>query len=472
MRKKNKKLLSHVLVLVACLGILPTNTLAVEDEFTIKEGKDFSQWEQSYYGYTSQDRVLVKYNGVSDNVVVPEGITIIGKEAFLGCSQLTRVMLPDSLIKIENYAFKKCIRLTGLILPNQVSTIGAFAFEDCQSLADICFPDNLSEIGMWAFKNCYSLQNISLPNNVTKLANGIFSDCSLIDVKIPTGVTEIGDYAFASCSLTNISIPESVVRIGNGVFHGNNCTDLIIPGNVQSIGESAFSSNSNLATVTIRDGVADIGSSAFQACFNLNRVIIPASVTFIGKDAFTYCSDNLTIYGIVNSYAETYAHQNSIPFSVIEQSSQPETPPASSYTATPTNDALTVDGKVQVPTAYKIGGANYFQLRDVAMMLNGTSAQFSVDYDAERQAVIIVTGQPYKPLGTELAGTTQISSEAILGNNDIYINGEKMDFAVYKIGGANFFQIRALGQTLGFNVGWTKADGMFIESDKPYDPNN
>ena len=106
------------------------------------------------------------------------------------------------------------------------------------------------------------------------------------------------------------------------------------------------------------------------------------------------------------------------------------------------------------------------------MLLNGTNAQFSVDYDNQRKAVVITTRKAYTPLGTELAGATQSNVEAIPGNNDIYINGEKVDFTVYKINGANFFQIRTLGQALGFNVGWTKDTGMFIESDKPYDPNN
>lgn len=140
----------------------------------------------------------------------------------------------------------------------------------------------------------------------------------------------------------------------------------------------------------------------------------------------------------------------------------------SSYTANPTNDALKVDGVAKVPTAYKINTSNYFQLRDVAMLLNGTKGQFSVDYDAQRQAVVIVTGQPYDALGTELAGAPIESAKAILGNNDVYINGEKVDLEVYKINGANFFKIRDLGRYLGFNVGWTQDDGMFIQSDKEY----
>ena len=35
-------------------------------------------------------------------------------------------------------------------------------------------------------------------------------------------------------------------------------------------------------------------------------------------------------------------------------------------------------------------------------------------------------------------------------------------------GGYNYFKLRDLGAALGFNVGWSKEQGVFIESDKPY----
>ena len=144
---------------------------------------------------------------------------------------------------------------------------------------------------------------------------------------------------------------------------------------------------------------------------------------------------------------------------------EPTTP--TGYTAKATNDKLTVDGVSKTPTAYKINNANYFQLRDVAVLLNGTKAQFSIEYDNAAKAIKITTGQPYAPNGKEMKGA-KATAEAIVGNNDVYINGVKADFAVYKIGGSNFFQIRDLGKALGFNVDWAKDVGIIIDPSKPY----
>jgi hypothetical protein len=37
---------------------------------------------------------------------------------------------------------------------------------------------------------------------------------------------------------------------------------------------------------------------------------------------------------------------------------------------------------------------------------------------------------------------------------------------VYKIDGSNYFKLRDLGVALGFEVGWTQEQGMFINTEK------
>ncbi len=153
------------------------------------------------------------------------------------------------------------------------------------------------------------------------------------------------------------------------------------------------------------------------------------------------------------------------------QSEQPTTSaepekPAGVKTANPTNDKLTVNGTPANPTVYKIGGSNYFKIRDVAAVLNGTEKQFAVGYAGGK--VTVTSGQPYEATGKELAGAPDAAKDASPSNDTVIIDGTEASLTVYKIGGANYFKLRDLGKALNFYVGWEAGKGVYIETDKPY----
>ena len=117
-------------------------------------------------------------------------------------------------------------------------------------------------------------------------------------------------------------------------------------------------------------------------------------------------------------------------------------------------------------------GTNYIKLRDMAYVLNGTKAQFSVGYDNATKT-ISVAGGAYEANGAEM--TTPYSGDRTYtrGTQTIQVNGEAVDMTAITLlddagGGYNYFKLRDLGKALGFNVGWSKEAGVFIESDKPY----
>jgi len=143
--------------------------------------------------------------------------------------------------------------------------------------------------------------------------------------------------------------------------------------------------------------------------------------------------------------------------------------PPQSKTAIPTSDKLEVDGKAQTPAAYKLDDYNYFRLRDLATLLNGTDKQFSVDFNPDNGVVTLTTGQPYTVTGAESVGPVQSGVQSALpSDNAIYVDGTKIQFTAYQIGGYNYFKLRDLGKSLNFYVGWTPERGMFIESSTPY----
>lgn len=132
--------------------------------------------------------------------------------------------------------------------------------------------------------------------------------------------------------------------------------------------------------------------------------------------------------------------------------------------ATPTKDALYADGVKKTPSIYKIDGSNYFKVRDVAAVLNGTEKQFSVGFDSAAGSVALLSGQSYAPTGSEMKPGKGGTATAVVSDNSIYVNGQKLNLKAYKINGSNYFKLRDLGQALDFYVGYDSSVKSIIVS--------
>ena len=87
---------------------------------------------------------LKKYVGTDTDVVVPDGITEIGSDAF-SWSGVTSVVIPEGVTAIGSGAFTWCKALTSITLPNSMTDIGGGAFGDCDRLTDIYFTGTQAE---------------------------------------------------------------------------------------------------------------------------------------------------------------------------------------------------------------------------------------------------------------------------------------------------------------------------------------
>jgi len=170
----------------------------------------------------------------------------------------------------------------------------------------------------------------------------------------------------------------------------------------------------------------------------------------------------------------------------LSQSQQPADPepttptvtvediPASG-TAKVNEQNIEIDGKAVKFQTYMLldangNGTNYVKLRDIAHVLNGTKAQFSVDYDG---SISLTTGAAYKDNGSEMSTPFSGDRAYTGGAQSIKVNGTAVDMTAITLlddagGGYNYFKLRDLGKALGFNVGWSKDRGVFVESGKPY----
>ncbi len=139
---------------------------------------------------------------------------------------------------------------------------------------------------------------------------------------------------------------------------------------------------------------------------------------------------------------------------------------ATGVTANPSTTKLTVDGKAVDCTAYLIGGSNYFKLRDLAVLLDGTDAQFEVGFDAAVKTVYLTTGKPYTPVGGELRGNVQPAA-ANASDWKLVVDNAPTECAKYLIGGNNYFKLRDLGEMLGFAVDYDEVTNTAVIATAP-----
>ena len=248
------------------------------------------------------------YTSIIKTVIINDGVTSIGNQAFYGCSSLTSITIPESMTSIAGGAFEDCSSLTSVTIPNSVTSIGSFAFYGCTSLTSITIPNSVTSIGDYAFYGCSSLTSITIPNSVTSIGESTFSGCSsLTSVTIGNGVTSIGESTFYCCSsLISITIPNSVTSIGQYAFKDcSSLTSITIPNSITSIGDYAFYGCSSLTKTNYTGDIAgwcNIGFDNSRANpmyyshnFYINDqeikdLVIPNSVDSIHDYAFNRCS--------------------------------------------------------------------------------------------------------------------------------------------------------------------------------------
>ena len=225
------------------------------------------------------------------SIIVPDGVRIIARWVFEGCTALTSVRLPESLTGIGIGAFSGCTSLVYVAIPVGVTEIGQKAFYHCTSLVSVAIPVGVTTIGSSAFSGCTSLVSVSIPDGVTTIGNGSFFQCSsLASAAIPEGVTEIGYRCFNDCtSLVSLSLPSTLTKIGDHAFE--NCISLpeiALPEGLTKIETNAFENCRSLVTVTFPKNAKKIGYAAFENCRSLVSVVLPLRC-IICKNAFFCC---------------------------------------------------------------------------------------------------------------------------------------------------------------------------------------
>ena len=264
------------------------------------------------------------------SVIIPEGVTAIGANAFKDCTALTNITIPDSVTSIGNYAFRGCSSLTSVTIPDSVTSIETEAFYGCYKLVEVINKSSLniiagsSDYGYVAYyaKEVHSGESKIVNyndylfytyNGVNYLLGYVGNDLNLVLPESYNGSTyEFYKYAFCNRDdIISVIIPDSITSIGNSAFYGcSKLNDVYITDIAAWCGISFANSTANplyyannlylngelVTELVMPDGVTRIGSYAFYDCDSLTSVTIPNSVTSIGNYAFFNCAYLEEIY--------------------------------------------------------------------------------------------------------------------------------------------------------------------------------
>lgn len=226
------------------------------------------------------------YGCAITDLVLPEGLKVIGTGAFSNCNKIKSVSFPTTLTGIGPQAFFKCSSLTSLRFPASVKSLGMAAFYECLALNDVILPESLTFIDSNCFYGCEGLTSIEIPSSITTINSGMFYNCvKLSNVKLHAGISEIGESVFYNCqSLREIDLPKGLTKISKSTF--NRCI--------------------RLKEIEIPESVTAIEDNAFYLCTALEKLYIPENVKSIGEVIVLGCTDlkDITVAENNQSYAD------------------------------------------------------------------------------------------------------------------------------------------------------------------------
>ena len=183
------------------------------------------------------DGELVAYAmaALEETLVIPEGVTSIAERLFMRRNDIKHVVLPEGFKALEEYSFAICNNLETVYFPESFDSMSDFVFSECRSLREFKGDNKMIPDG-----------HIIIDSQGYVKA---FAGADVVDYTIPDGVVHIGGYFKGWKSLHSVTLPESLKYVSYPPFRGCDNLEFFYGANTTS-DHHCFYSGTDLVTVT------------------------------------------------------------------------------------------------------------------------------------------------------------------------------------------------------------------------------
>lgn len=149
--------------------------------------------------------------------------------------KIKTVSIPEGYDRIADGAFSnesKQSVLENVNLPKGLTLIGKNAFQDCNNIKSIVLNEGLENIGESAFSGT-TLETVKFPSSLKIINDCAFANCHIYNLKFNAGLKYIGNSAFALSNKHTeevLEIPASVIYIGPYAFNFRQYQDVYFYG--------------------------------------------------------------------------------------------------------------------------------------------------------------------------------------------------------------------------------------------------
>ena len=119
-----------------------------------------------------------------------------------------------------------------------------------------------------------------------------------------------------------------------------------------------------------------------------------------------------------------------------------------------------LDSRKYNTVAYNIDDNNYFKLRDIAKILDGTIKTFDIKYDGATNSIDMLSFYDYTSVGGELTPGDGIERTAFSSSAFLTLDGVPIKATCYNINDNNYFKLRDITDALDCRVEWDEKTQM------------